>query len=114
MLAVESNCQEPAPAEPQWLVPRRPASASEPACEGGVSNVPADGCTGDMVAFQGLRLALDGSHRAVVSLDAGTHHARAEGTGPRRQCVGGINGRMCGTRWSSSRSDETVGVGQET
>ncbi|KAH8762137.1 glycosyl hydrolase family 76-domain-containing protein [Diaporthe sp. PMI_573] len=28
--------------------------AFKPACEGGVSNVPADGCTGEMLAFKGF------------------------------------------------------------
>ena len=55
--------------------------AFKPACEGGVSNVPADGCTGEMLAFNGFGAPWMANHGAGLSLDAGSHRARSEGGG---------------------------------
>lgn len=89
--------------------------AFEPACEGGVSNVPADGCTGDMLAFKGFgaRWMADTARLCPWTRDRIMPVLRASAQAAVRQCVGGANGRMCGLQWSSGRYDGTVGVGQE-
>lgn len=89
--------------------------AFEPACEGGVSNVPADGCTSDMLAFKGfgarwmtstMQLCPWTRSRIVPVL-------RASAKAAVRQCSGGFNKRMCGMHWASGTYDGSVGVGQE-
>lgn len=89
--------------------------AFEPACEGGGSNVPADGCTGDMLAFKGFsaRWMAATAQLCPWTRDTIMPVLRASAEAAVRQCIGEANGRMCGMHWSSSRYDGTVGVGQE-
>lgn len=89
--------------------------AFEPACEGGVSNVPTDGWTSDMLAYKGFGARW---MAATAQLCPWTRERimpvlRASAEAAVRQCIGGANGRMCGMRWASGRYDGTVGVGQE-
>lgn len=89
--------------------------AFEPACEGGASNVPSDGCTGDMLAFKGFtaRWMAATAQLCPWTRDSITPVLRSSAEAAVRQCIGGANGRMCGMHWSSGRYDGTVGVGQE-
>lgn len=89
--------------------------AFEPACEGGASNVPADGCTGDMLAYKGFsaRWMAATAQLCPWTRDRIMAVLRSSAEAAVRQCVGGANGRMCGMHWSSGRYDGTVGVGQE-
>lgn len=89
--------------------------AFEPACEGGVSNVPTDGCTSDMLAYKGFgaRWMAATAQLCPWTRDRIMPVLMASAKAAVRQCIGGANGRMCGMRWSSGRYDGTVGVGQE-
>lgn len=89
--------------------------AFEPACEGGVSNVPSDGCTSDMLAYKGFgaRWMAATAQLCPWTRDRIMPVLRVSAEAAVRQCIGGANGRMCGMRWSSGRYDGTVGVGQE-
>lgn len=89
--------------------------AFEPACDGGTANVPASGCTQDMLAFKGFAARW---MAATAQLCPWTRKRimpvlRASAEAAVRQCSGGDNGRMCGMRWSTGLYDGTVGVGQE-
>lgn len=89
--------------------------AFEPACEGGVSNVPPDGCTSDMLAYKGFgaRWMASAAQLCPWTRDRIMPVLRASAEAAVRQCVGGDIGRMCGMRWSFGDYDGTVGVGQE-
>lgn len=89
--------------------------AFEPACEGGVSKIPSDGCTSDMLAYKGFgaRWMAATAQLCPWTRDRIMPVLRASAKAAVRQCIGGANGRMCGMRWSSGRYDGTVGVGQE-
>ncbi|POS81374.1 glycosyl hydrolase family 76 [Diaporthe helianthi] len=95
--------------------PRNPRIAFEPACEGGVSNVPAEGCTHDMLAFKGFgaRWMATTAQLCPWTRDRITPVLRASAEAAVRQCVGGANGRMCGMQWALGVYDGSVGVGQE-
>lgn len=89
--------------------------AFEPACEGGVSNVPTDGCTGDMLAYKGFGARWMAAAAQLCPWTRGRIMPvlKASAEAAVRQCIGGANGRMCGMQWSSGRYDGTVGVGQQ-
>ncbi|KAL1863992.1 hypothetical protein Daus18300_007957 [Diaporthe australafricana] len=89
--------------------------AFEPACEGGTANVPASGCTQDMLAFKGFgaRWMAATAQLCPWTRDRIMTVLRASAEAAVRQCSGGDNGRMCGMRWSTGSYDGTVGVGQE-
>ncbi|KAK2601148.1 hypothetical protein N8I77_010618 [Diaporthe amygdali] len=89
--------------------------AFEPACEGGAFNVPASGCTGDMLAYKGFGARWMAATMQLCPWTRGRilPALRASAEAAVRQCRGGENGRMCGMRWSSGRYGGTLGVGQE-
>ncbi|KAG8167777.1 hypothetical protein KVR01_003466 [Diaporthe batatas] len=89
--------------------------AFEPSCEGGSSNVPAEGCTHDMLTFKGFgaRWVATTAQLCPWTRDRIAPVLRASGEAAVRQCVGGPSGRACGIRWASGVYDGSAGVGQE-
>ncbi|KAI3395448.1 hypothetical protein diail_1311 [Diaporthe ilicicola] len=93
--------------------------AFEPACEDGISNVYASGCTLDMVVFKGFgaRWMADTAQLCPWTRERIMRVLRASAEAAVRQCTGGggdnDNGRVCGMHWSTGTYDGFVGVGQE-
>lgn len=92
-----------------------PRIAFEPTCEGGISNVPVEGCTDDMLAFKGfdMRWMATTAQLCPWTRDRIAPVLRASAEAAVRQCIGGANARTCGMYWASGLYDGLVGVGQE-